>query len=80
MPTVYKEVEVDIDLYDVDDDDLIDEIESRGYKVSMKDQEDVHPEIQEAIWRFKTGYIEDAVLLIERRFPELYGLNKRIKT
>ncbi len=28
--TVYKEVEVDVDLSDFDDDDLIEEIESRG--------------------------------------------------
>ena len=76
MPKVYREVEVDID--DFDDDDLIEEIESRGYKVLMEDQEDQQPEIQEAIWRYKNGYIEDAMILLERRFPELYGISKRI--
>ncbi len=30
MPTVYTEVEVDVDLEDFDDDDLIDELERRG--------------------------------------------------
>ena len=30
MPTVYTEVEVDVDLDDFDDQDLIDELESRG--------------------------------------------------
>jgi len=80
MPTVYKEVEVDIDLDDVDDDDLIDEIERRGYKILAEDVEDERPEIREAIWRYKAGYIEDAMLLLERRFPELYGISKRIKT
>lgn len=30
MPTVYTEVEVDVELDDFDDDDLIDEIERRG--------------------------------------------------
>ena len=78
MSTITKYVDLDLD--DVDDDDLIEEIVSRGYKVLVEDQEDEHPEIQEAIWRFKTGYIEDAVLLLERRFPDLYGLSKRIKT
>jgi hypothetical protein len=34
MPTVYKEVEVDIDLDDFDDDDIIDEMERRGLDVS----------------------------------------------
>lgn len=30
MPTVYTEVEVDVDLDDFDDDDLIDELQRRG--------------------------------------------------
>jgi hypothetical protein len=30
MPTIYTEVEVDVDLDDFDDQDLIDELESRG--------------------------------------------------
>jgi hypothetical protein len=78
MPTITKYI--DLDLNDVEDDDLNEELESRGYKVLMADQEDKDPEIQEAIWRFKNGYIEDAVFHLERRFPELYGLSKRIKT
>ena len=78
MTTVTKYIE--LDLFDVDDDELIDEIESRGYMVLLEDQEDQHPEIQEAIWRYKNGYIEDAVILLERRFPDLYGLSKRINT
>lgn len=76
MPMTTKYIDLDLD--DFDDDNLIEEIESRGYKVLMKDQEDQHPEIQEAIWRYKNGYIEDAMVLLERRFPELYGLSKRI--
>lgn len=36
MPTVYTEVEVDVDLADFDDDDLIDEIESRGLDLNSK--------------------------------------------
>ena len=30
MPTVYTEVEVDVELYDFDTDDLVEELESRG--------------------------------------------------
>lgn len=36
MPTVWTEVEVDVELDDFDDDDLIDEIESRGHMVIRK--------------------------------------------
>ena len=32
--TVYKEVEIDVELDDFDDDDLLEEIESRGLVVS----------------------------------------------
>jgi len=32
--TVYKEVEIDVELTDFDDDDLLEEIESRGLVVS----------------------------------------------
>ena len=34
--TVYKEVEVDVDLGDFDDDDLIEEIENRGIDLNSK--------------------------------------------
>lgn len=36
MPTVYTEVEVDVDLDSFDDDDLIDEIERRGLDLNSK--------------------------------------------
>ena len=32
--TVYKEVEIDVELTDFDDDDLLEEIETRGLSVS----------------------------------------------
>lgn len=36
MPTVYTEVEVDVDLDNFDDDDLIDEMERRGLDLNSK--------------------------------------------
>lgn len=35
MPTVYTEVEVDVDLADFSDDDLLDEIERRGLDLEL---------------------------------------------
>jgi hypothetical protein len=35
MPTIYKEVEVDVDLDDFDDDDLIEEVERRRLGVDI---------------------------------------------
>lgn len=37
MPTIYKEVEVDIDLDDFDDYELIDELERRGKSFDLPD-------------------------------------------
>lgn len=37
MPTVYTEVEVDVDLEDFDDDDLIEELERRGKGLKITD-------------------------------------------
>jgi hypothetical protein len=80
MPSVYREVEVDVALEDFENDDLIDELESRGFKVFEKDEspDKTDDTIQEMIWRYKNGYIEDAMILLERRFPELFGISKRI--
>ncbi len=38
MPTITTEVEVDIDLCDLDKDDLIDELEDRGFTVVCRDE------------------------------------------
>lgn len=48
MPTVYKEVEVDVDLDDFDDDDLIEELErrGRGFEVASSSPTD----LVEKIW------------------------------
>ena len=48
MPSVYKEVEVDIDLSDFETDDLLDELASRS---SLPMEEDFHgKELLEQIW------------------------------
>ena len=36
MPTIYTEVEVDVDLDKFDDDDLVDEMERRGLDLNSK--------------------------------------------
>jgi hypothetical protein len=73
---------VDIDLNEVDDEEMIYELEDRGYTVVHSDDDPYEEDgiLSEMIWRYKNGYIEDAMLLLERRFPEMYGISKRIKT
>jgi len=45
--TVYKEVEIDVELTDFDDDDLLEEMESRGLVVSTHGDT---RELLETIW------------------------------
>ena len=49
--TIYKEVEVDVDLTDFDTEDLVDELESRGYDYNTNgvDGDDMRV-ILEKIW------------------------------
>lgn len=71
-----------IDLEDFDDDDLIYELEYRGYIVNHLNEDNLFEKddiLSEMIWRYKNGYIEDAMFLLERRFPEMYGITRRIK-
>lgn len=71
----YKYVAIYLD--DFDDEDLIKELECRGFKVHEPDQEpEDDRELAEIFWRFKAGYIEDALTLLERKYPDLYGISK----
>lgn len=75
MPTYSQTVYVDVDLDDFDDEDLAEELESRGYMVSEKNAE---PELDivsiEQYWN--RGDKKEALLLLERKFPELIGIAK----
>jgi hypothetical protein len=77
MPTVYTEVEVDVDLDDFEDDDLIDEIERRGYFVSEKEIDT--NKFQDVIDWYKRGNVKEALIYLERSIPELYGISGKVK-
>ena len=49
MPTIYTEVEVDVDLDDFDDDDLIEELERRGKGFEVASAEPTA--LVESIWQ-----------------------------
>jgi len=68
MPRVYTEVEVDIELDEVETDDLIEELERRGYDYNTKgvDANEMR-EVLERIWynrRLGRDYQEDLNRLI----------------
>lgn len=72
MVTVYRDVEVkiDIDLDDFDDDDLVREVKARGYIVGEE------PEIISIEEYWNQGNRKEALILLERKFPELIGISK----
>lgn len=75
MPTYSQTVYVDVDLDDFEDEDLAEELQSRGYTVSEKNAE---PELDivdvEQYWN--RGDKKEALILLERKFPELIGISK----
>ena len=82
MPYVSADVYVDLD--DFDDDELIDELEKRGFTVLDKEQKKhinaLDDGMDDVIWRFQRGYIEDAMILLERLYPDLYGMTKLVRS
>lgn len=82
MPYVSADVYVDLD--DFDDDELIDELEKRGFTVLDKDEKNhinaLDNGMDDVIWRFQRGYIEDAMILLERLYPDLYGMTKLVRS
>lgn len=81
MPSFSKEVWVDIDVEmdEFDDDELIHEIESRGYKVLKKKDLATVSDIEEIAWLFSLNKTDDALIQLERLFPELKGMINKIK-
>lgn len=73
MPTYSQTVYVDVDLDDFDDEDLAEELESRGYMVSEKNAELDIVSIEQ-YWN--RGDKKEALFLLERKFPELIGIAK----
>ena len=58
--TVTVDVDVDVDINDFDTDDLIDELEDRGYVVLDKDEEKARETNSDRIlWLIRQSYITD---------------------
>ena len=74
MPSVSQYVEVDINLDDFDDQELIEEVEARGFYVSENDQHD----IISIEYHWNRGNKKEALILLERKFPELLNISKLV--
>ena len=74
MPTFEQTVYVDVDLDDFDEEDLIKELEDRGFYVISEQQHD----IISVEYHWNRGDKKEALVLLERKFPELIGISKLI--
>ena len=72
MVSYTTEVEVDVDLDEFADDDLIEELEARGYYVSA----DGHHDIIAIEYHWNRGDKKEALVLLERKFRELRGISQ----
>jgi hypothetical protein len=70
MPTVYTEVEVDVDLNDFDTDDLVEELESRG-ALPVDDDADAKEIVEQMYQLRRLGKPYDH--LLDRLFYSVLG-------
>lgn len=75
MPTYSQTVYVDVELGDFEDEDLAEELQSRGYMVSEKNAE-LEVDIISIEQYWNRGDKKEALILLERKFPELIGISK----
>jgi adenosine deaminase len=77
----YKRISVDVYLDEFDDEDLIEELEGRGYNVNklVDDEEEVRNLLQEVIDWYKRGDVKEALIQLERVEPELFGISEKVK-
>ena len=70
MSTKYISTEVEVGLEEWDDDELIEEIQARGYKVENDE------DMTEVQWRWRRGDKKEALILLEREFKWLRGISE----
>jgi hypothetical protein len=70
-------VNVDVNLREFDDDELIEELEDRGWDIP--DKGDYNPElIKDMIDWFLRGNAKEAMIVLERIYPNMRGISDRV--
>ena len=84
MPTFTKEtwveVDIDVDAGDFDDDELIEELEDRGYTVTKDPVPTEDNDLSNVAWLLSLNKTEEALIQLERLLPQLEGIHKTIKS
>lgn len=75
MATFTETVYIDVDLSDFDEDEIVEHLEYKGYTVS-KNVKDSDIDSIEQYWN--QGNRKEALVLLEREFPELIGISNLV--
>lgn len=72
MPTFSQTVYVDVDLEQFDEEDIVEYLEYQGYTVSKDPIKEV--DYVDVEWHVQRGDLKEALILLERKIPELKGI------
>jgi hypothetical protein len=74
-------VNVDVDLREFDDDELIEELEDRGWDIpDKKDKSHIIDEnlVKDMVDWFRRGNAKEAMIMLERIYPDMRGISDRV--
>ena len=74
-------VQVDVDLRELDDDELIEELEDRGWDIPDKKDKShiINADLtKDMIEWFRRGNAKEAMILLERIYPDMRGISDRV--
>lgn len=80
MPTIEETVYIDVDATDFDDDELVEELEDRGYTVFKNLTQQEETDLCIVAWLLDLNKTEEALIMLERMLPQLNGITHKIKT
>ena len=81
MVSISQQVWVDIDLEEFDDDELVEEMEDRGYSVTKNPLQNTnYDDLKNIAWLLTLNKTEEALIQLERLLPELRGIRDKIKS
>lgn len=67
---------IEVELAEFKDRDLIRELESRGYEIIGKN----NSSMEKAIWEYQRGNFQEMLIFLERTYPDLTGISKKVLT
>ena len=83
MPTISAYVDVDVDLKDFDTDELLDELNDRGYTMTELGNLDLEEELLKVfdLWNRSNRYEDryESMVLLERIYPSLRNIALFVK-